>query len=171
MYLTSPFTPMVFMGEEWGASTPWQFFTDFPDPDLGAAVRNGRRSEFAEHGWDAEDVPDPQDPATRDASVLDWAEPGKDPHARMLGWYRDLVALRRAEPDLQDDDLRRVHVDTGPDRLVVHRGAFRVLVNLGPEPAEFEVPEGAEVRLAWSEPERTATGLRLQPDDVAVVRV
>jgi len=171
LYLTSPFTPMVFMGEEWAASTPWQFFTDFPDPDLGAAVRNGRRSEFAGHGWDAEDVPDPQDPATRDASVLDWAEPGKDPHARMLGWYRDLVALRRAEPDLQDDDLRRVRVEVGPDRLVVHRGAFRVLVNLGAEAAEFEVPADAEVRLAWSEPERTATGLRLSPDDVAVVRV
>src|SRR3712207_7177709 len=53
---------------------------------------------------------DPQDRATRDASVLDWAETGKDAHARMLGWYRDLVALRRAEPDLLDDDLRRVHV-------------------------------------------------------------
>jgi maltooligosyltrehalose trehalohydrolase len=171
LYLTSPFTPMVFMGEEWAASTPWQFFTDFPDPDLGAAVRNGRRSEFAGHGWDAEDVPDPQDPATREASVLDWAEPGKDAHARMLGWYRDLVALRRAEPDLLDDDLRRVHVETGPDRLVVHRGAFRVLVNLGAEPADFEVPEGAEVRLAWTPPERTPTGLRVQPDDVAVVRV
>ncbi len=171
LYLTSPFTPMVFMGEEWAASTPWQFFTDFPDPDLAAAVRNGRRSEFAEHGWDAEDVPDPQAPSTRESSVLDWAEPGKDAHARMLGWYRDLVALRRSEPDLQDDDLRHVHVDTGPDRLVVHRGAFRVLVNLGAEPAEFEVPEVAEVRLAWSEPERTETGLRLQPDDVAIVRV
>jgi maltooligosyltrehalose trehalohydrolase len=171
LYLTSPFTPMIFMGEEWAAATPWQFFTDFPDPDLGAAVRNGRRSEFAEHGWDAEDVPDPQDPATRDASVLDWAEPGKDAHARMLGWYRDLVALRRAEPDLQDDDLRQVHVETGPDRLVLHRGAFRVLVNLGSEPAEFEVPSHAEVRFAWAEPERTQSGLRLQPDDVAVVRV
>jgi maltooligosyltrehalose trehalohydrolase len=171
LYLTSPFTPMVFMGEEWAASTPWQFFTDFPDPDLGAAVRNGRRSEFAEHGWDAEDVPDPQDPSTRDASVLDWAEPGKDAHARMLGWYRDLVALRRAEPDLQDDDLRRVHVEVGPERLAVHRGAFRVLVNLGSEAAEFEVPSDAEIRMAWSEPERTSSGLRLQPDDVAVVRV
>ncbi len=171
LYLTSPFTPMVFMGEEWAASTPWQFFTDFPDPDLGAAVRNGRRSEFAEHGWDAEDVPDPQDPATREASVLDWAEPAKDAHARMLGWYRDLVALRRAEPDLLDDDLRRVRVETGPDRLTVHRGAFRVLVNLGAEAADFEVPADAEVRLAWGEPQRTPAGLRLAPDDVAVVRV
>ena len=171
LYLTSPFTPMIFMGEEWAASTPWEFFTDFPDRDLAAAVRNGRRSEFAEHGWDAEDVPDPQDPSTRNASVLDWAEPGKDAHARMLGWYRDLVALRRAEPDLMDDDLRRVHVDTGPDCLVVHRGAFRVLVNLGSQPAEFEVAPDAEIALAWAEPERTTTGLRLGPDEVAVVRV
>jgi maltooligosyltrehalose trehalohydrolase len=171
LYLTSPFTPMIFMGEEWAASTPWQFFTDFPDPDLGAAVRNGRRGEFAGHGWDAEDVPDPQDPATREASVLDWAEPGKDPHARMLTWYRDLLALRRAEPDLQDDDLRGVHVDTGPGRLVVHRGAFRVLVNLGATPAEFPVPEGARLRLAWSQPERDGDTLRLGPDEVAVVQL
>ena len=170
LYLTSPFTPMLFMGEEWAASTPWQFFTDFPDPDLGAAVRDGRRAEFATHGWDAEDVPDPQDPATRDASVLDWAEPGKDPHARMLAWYRALVALRKAEPDLGDDDLRRVGVVTGPGRLDVHRGAFRVLVNLGPGPAEFEVPDGAEVVLAWTPPEPVPGGLRVAPDDVAIVR-
>jgi maltooligosyltrehalose trehalohydrolase len=158
------------MGEEWAASTPWQFFTDFPDPELGAAVRDGRRSEFAGHGWDAEDVPDPQDPATRDASVLDWAEPGKEPHARMHAWYRDLVALRRAEPDLRDDDLRRVRVETGPGRLDVHRGRFRVLVNLGPEPAEFEVPDGAEVVLAWTPPEPTPTGLVVAPDDVVILR-
>ena len=171
LYLTSPFTPMIFMGEEWAASTPWQFFTDFPDPDLGAAVRDGRRGEFAGHGWEAEDVPDPQDPATREASVLDWAEPGKDPHARMLTWYRDLLALRRAEPDLQDDDLRNVHVAAGPDRLVVHRGAFRVLVNLGESPAEFALPPGARVRLAWSAPERDGDTLRLGPDEVAVVQL
>ena len=80
------------------ASTPWQFFTDFDDPELGAAVRDGRRREFAAHGWAAEDVPDPQDPATCDARVLDWAELGKEPHARMLAWYRALVALRRTSP-------------------------------------------------------------------------
>ncbi len=58
--MCGPFTPMVFMGEEWGASTPWQFFTDFDEPALAQAVRVGRREEFAEHGWDAEEVPDPQ---------------------------------------------------------------------------------------------------------------
>ena len=61
--------PMLFMGEEWGARTPWQFFTDHPEPDLAAAVRDGRRREFGGHGWDVLyggdiEVPDPQDPAT-----------------------------------------------------------------------------------------------------------
>jgi maltooligosyltrehalose trehalohydrolase len=55
--LTSPFTPMLFMGEEWGASTPWMYFTDHEEPALADAVRQGRRREFAEHGWAEEDVP------------------------------------------------------------------------------------------------------------------
>ena len=58
--------PMVFMGEEWAASTPWQFFTSFDEDGLAEAVRAGRRAEFGSHGWSADAVPDPQDPATRD---------------------------------------------------------------------------------------------------------
>jgi maltooligosyltrehalose trehalohydrolase len=171
LYLTSAFTPMIFMGEEWAASTPWQFFTDFPDPELGAAVRDGRRAEFAEHGWDAEDVPDPQDPATREVSVLDWAEPGKDPHAPMLAWYRALVALRRREPGLQDDDLRRVTAEAlGPDRLVVRRGRFILLVNLGAEPAEFDVPAGADVVLAWERVDPAGGRVTVPSDGVALLR-
>jgi maltooligosyltrehalose trehalohydrolase len=168
LYLASAFTPMIFMGEEWAASTPWQYFTDFLDPQLGAAVRDGRRAEFAEHGWDADDIPDPQDPATRDASVLDWAEPGKDPHARMLAWYRALVALRRAEPDLWDDDLDRVQVETGPDRLTMRRGALAVHVNLGPGPASFPVPDDARVALAWDPVEAVDGAVELGRDSVAV---
>ena len=52
---------MVFMGEEWAATTPFQFFTDFEDPAMKQAVTEGRRREFEAHGWAAEDVPDPQD--------------------------------------------------------------------------------------------------------------
>ena len=59
-----PFTPMLFQGEEWAARTPFQYFTSHPEPELGDAVRNGRRAEFAEHGWHTDDVPDPQDPET-----------------------------------------------------------------------------------------------------------
>ncbi len=72
LVLTSPYTPMLFMGEEWGATTPFLYFTDHQDPELAEAVRQGRRSEFSGHGWaemypdeavDGElEVPDPQDP-------------------------------------------------------------------------------------------------------------
>ncbi len=74
LVLTAPFTPMLFMGEEWGARTPWQYFTDHPDPVLGRAVADGRRAEFAAHGWQPGQIPDPQDPATFARSKLDWSE-------------------------------------------------------------------------------------------------
>src|SRR5690606_10857723 len=63
LLLTSPFTPMLFQGEEWSASSPFRYFTDHQDPELGRAVTEGRTHEFAHFGWDPADVPDPQDPA------------------------------------------------------------------------------------------------------------
>ena len=173
LLLTSPYTPMLVLGEEWGASTPWQFFTGYPDPELARAVREGRRREFSGHGWRSEDVPDPQDPATRDASVLRWEERTAGDHARLLAWYRDLLALRRAEPDLRDDDLRRVRVDVGDTWVAVHRGRFAVLVNLAPEAAVLPSPKDAEPLLTWGEvspTEATGAGCRLGPDSVAVLR-
>ena len=113
LVLLSPFSPMLFMGEEWGTRTPWQFFTDHPEPDLAAAVRDGRRREFGGHGWDVLyggdiEVPDPQDPATFRASILDRTElddPAHPEHARLRDWYRSLIALRRTVPDLASGDL------------------------------------------------------------------
>ncbi len=61
--LGSPYTAMLFMGEEWGSSSPFQFFSSHPEPDLARATAEGRKREFAEHGWDADEIPDPQDPA------------------------------------------------------------------------------------------------------------
>jgi maltooligosyltrehalose trehalohydrolase len=170
LLLTSPFSVLLFMGEEWGASTPWQFFTSFPDPELGEAVRTGRRAEFAGHGWDAEDVPDPQDPATRDRSVLDWAEIAEPEHARLYAWYRELIALRRATPDLLADSLDdSVSVDFGDDWVVVHRGSVHVLVNLGAGTAHLPLPAGAQVRLAWAPGAAPVSdGVTLQPDDVVI---
>ncbi|HVN12110.1 MAG TPA: malto-oligosyltrehalose trehalohydrolase [Kineosporiaceae bacterium] len=168
--MASAFTPMIFMGEEWAASTPWRFFTDFPDPALGAAVREGRRSEFARYGWNVADVRDPQDSATRDASVLDWTELGTQPHARVLAWYRALTALRRDAPDLQADDLREVRVETGPDRLTMRRGGLDVHVNIGPSAQQFPAPAAAEVLLAWGRVEIAEGVLVLPPDSVAIVR-
>ncbi|GAA2247200.1 malto-oligosyltrehalose trehalohydrolase [Streptomyces ruber] len=152
LMLTAPFTPMLFMGEEWAAGTPWQFFTDHTDPELAEAVRRGRRREFAEHGWAEEEIPDPQDPATRDRSCLDWSEPAREPHARVLAWYRELIALRRAQPDLSDPDLAEVRVahDEAARWFAFRRGDVRVAVNLGPEPAAIQLGlHRARVLAAW----------------------
>ena len=135
LMLTGPFTPMLFMGEEWAAGTPWQFFTDHTDPELAEAVRRGRRREFTSHGWAEEDVPDPQDPATRDRSCLDWSEPERGPHARVLSWYRDLIALRHTQPDLTDPDLSDIKVayDEEARWIAFRRGDVRVVANLAPK--------------------------------------
>ncbi|MFJ5122028.1 malto-oligosyltrehalose trehalohydrolase [Kitasatospora sp. NPDC088548] len=173
LVLTSPFTPMLFMGEEWGATTPWQYFTDHTDPDLAEAVRQGRRREFTEHGWQAGEVPDPQEPATVLRSVLDWTEPRRAPHAGLLAWYRTLIRLRRARPELSDPDLAavRVEYDEAARWLVVHRGPYRVAVNLGPGAAE--VPLGAagrETVASFGGCGLDGTVARLAAGSVAVVR-
>ncbi|MGQ4487989.1 malto-oligosyltrehalose trehalohydrolase [Streptomyces sp. SAS_281] len=144
LVLTGPFTPMLFMGEEWGARTPWQFFTDHTDPELAEAVRTGRRREFGAHGWAEEDIPDPQDPATRARSCLDWDEPGREPHARLHAWYRELIALRRTLPDLRDPDLASVRAayDDGARWLAVRRGDLRIAVNLDAGPAAIPLGDG-----------------------------
>jgi maltooligosyltrehalose trehalohydrolase len=171
--LTSPFTPMLFMGEEWGAATPWLFFTDHAEPELAESIRQGRRREFAEHGWDGH-VPDPQDHATRDASVLDWEEIAGQPHQRLLAWHRELLSLRRREDDLRDDRLDRVRVDHDQDAgwVVVHRGVFRVVLNLSTE--QRTVPLGATptaTAAAWDGAMLGADSVTLPGPSVAVVRV
>ncbi|MGY1787498.1 malto-oligosyltrehalose trehalohydrolase [Geodermatophilus sp. SYSU D00698] len=145
LVLTGPFTPMLFMGEEWGASTPWQFFTSHTDPDIGRATAEGRKNEFAEHGWDADEVPDPQDPETFRRSKLDWSEPSREPHARLLEVHRTLLALRRQHPDLVDPDLSAVEVGWDDDDrvLVLHRGALRVVVNLSGQAQQVELDRPA----------------------------
>ncbi|WP_448627966.1 malto-oligosyltrehalose trehalohydrolase [Geodermatophilus sp. URMC 64] len=143
--LTSPFTPMLFMGEEWGATTPWQFFTSHPEPELGKATAEGRIGEFAEHGWDAAVVPDPQDPETFTRSKLDWAEPAKEPHARVLETHRALLALRKAHPELVDPDLAAMAVSWDDDDrwIAVTRGSLRVVANFADAPRELDLDRPA----------------------------
>ncbi|WP_371663298.1 malto-oligosyltrehalose trehalohydrolase [Streptomyces sp. NBC_00280] len=173
LMLTGPFTPMLFMGEEWAAGTPWQFFTDHTDADLAEAVRRGRRREFTSHGWAEEDVPDPQDPATRDRSCLDWSEPEREPHARVLSWYRDLIALRHAQPDLTDPDLSDIKVayDEEARWIGFRRGDVRVVANLAPKSAAIPLgPRRARVLAAWEPVELPgADGLLHVPGESCVV--
>ncbi|EGF55607.1 4-alpha-D-((1-_4)-alpha-D-glucano)trehalose trehalohydrolase [Actinomyces sp. oral taxon 170 str. F0386] len=95
LVLLSPYTPMLFMGEEWGTRTPFQFFTDHEEEDLARSVSEGRVREFAGFGWDADEIPDPQAAETVDASRLRWDELNEAEHIRMLAWYQALTALRR----------------------------------------------------------------------------
>ena len=143
--LCSPYTPMLFMGEEWAASTPWRFFASFPDPELAEDLRRGRRREFAAHGWGEHEVPDPLDPAAREASVLRWAERDRQPHREMLETYRSLIALRRARPELADPRLDRFRVESADDGRVVvlHRGGVRLACNLRPDPARVALDRRA----------------------------
>ena len=171
LVLCSPYTPMLFMGEEWGASTPWAFFVGFEDPALQDAVREGRRGEFAEHGWGASDVPDPTALATFEDSRLDWSEIDREPHAWLLGVHRELIALRRAHPELTDPHLDRVRVDADADArtLVVHRGDLRLAVNLGGAPATVPVA-AREVLYAPSGVDTAADSLTLPATSFALTR-
>ena len=137
--LCSPFTPMIFMGEEWGASTPWQFFTSHPEPELGEATAKGRIAEFAKMGWDPALVPDPQDPATFERSKLDWSEQGDADHARLLDFYRALIRLRRELPDLTDPRFSTIGARLDADVFTLERGRVRVQVATGDSSL---VPEG-----------------------------
>ncbi|MET4432162.1 malto-oligosyltrehalose trehalohydrolase [Mycolicibacterium sp. 624] len=152
LVLGSPYTAMLFMGEEWGSSSPFQFFSSHPEPELARATAEGRKAEFAQHGWDADEVPDPQDPATFARSKVNWDEVGISEHARLLEVYRGLIALRRNEPDLADPwlDHLRIDFDERQHWIVMHRGALAVACNLGATPAD--VPVTGEVLLAWDQP-------------------
>ena len=175
LVLTSPFTPMLFMGEEWGARTPWQFFTDHEEPDLAEAVRQGRRKEFEAFGWDPEDIPDPQDPATFERSHLDWAEADKPDHASTLAFYRRLIQLRHELPDLTDPALDQVTVtyDDAERWIAVRRGGVVVLANLSAEERHLSVGEQvAEVVLAGAEGYVVdTTGVTLPPESVVIARL
>jgi maltooligosyltrehalose trehalohydrolase len=160
------------MGEEWGAGTPWQYFTDHTNEEIGKAVQRGRKAEFATHGWNSEDVPDPQDPATVERSRLDWSERDAEPHARLLGWYRDLIRLRRTVPDLSGGWVGEpsVEYDESARTVLVARGEHRVLANLSDTDQKLHVPDGGAVLLAW-DPETyvDADGTVTVPAESAVV--
>ncbi len=171
LLLTSPFVPMLFQGEEWAASTPFQYFTDHGDPELAASVTEGRREEFEAFGWSPEDVPDPQDPATFARSVLRWDERDEGEHAAMLEWYRALLALRREHPALRTGRLEDVKVDADVParRLTVTRGPIDVRCNLGAD--TWELSGAMEVLLASDGVRSDPAGtLAIPPDGIAILR-
>jgi maltooligosyltrehalose trehalohydrolase len=140
LVLCSPFVPMLFQGEEFGATTPFLFFANHGDEDLARAVSEGRRNEFTAFGWKAEDIPDPQDPNTFLRCKL--GEPETMDQRSLLEWHRRLITLRRAEPDLADGRMDRVDVRFCEEQgwLALRRGAIMVVCNLHAETREIALP-------------------------------
>ncbi len=175
LMLLSPFVPMLFQGEEWAASTPFQYFTDHGEPELGTAIREGRRAEFAAFEWGPDEVPDPQDPETFVRSKLRWDERREAPHAEVERWYRDLIALRRSRPALSDGRRERVEVavDEEARTIVMRRGDVVVCCNISGEPRSV-TPQAAGARVVMASRDGVVVGegvVRLPPRSAVILEV
>lgn len=167
LLLTSPYTPMLFMGEEWGARSPFLFFTDHVEPALREGEGERRQREFEGFGYEWA-APDPGEEETFLRSKLDWGELKEEPHWSLLAWYRDLIAMRKAFPELSDPRMDRVSAEARDGWLVVRRGSLRVAANLGLGPALVPLP-GATVLLASDEAvQPVADGLHLPGQSLAI---
>ncbi|HZZ38039.1 MAG TPA: malto-oligosyltrehalose trehalohydrolase [Acidobacteriaceae bacterium] len=169
--LTAAFVPMIFQGEEWAASTPFQYFTDHEE-ELGKLVSEGRKKEFIAFGWSPDIIPDPQDRASFERSKLNWDERGRPPHSEMLAWYRHLIALRKGTPELTDGDLSRVQVRSSEeDRwLVMERDRCTVAFSLAAKTVTLAVRGGSRIVLASTGDVALQTDrLTLPPNSVAVL--
>jgi len=152
LVLTSPFVPMLFQGEEWAASSPFLYFTDHQDPELGEAVKRGRREEFAAFSQSPHEIPDPQAEATFVKSKLNWNEINREPHNTVFDWYRSLIELRRRLPALGDGrmDCVSVRFDETARWLIMMRGSVWVACNFSEAPQQipcFHI-QGKEVILS-----------------------
>ena len=173
LVLTSPFVPMLFMGEEWGASTPFLYFTAHADPDLGRAVSEGRRREFAAFGWKPEDVPDPQAEDSFERSRLRWDELEDQPHADLLEWHRLLLRLRASTSELTDGHLDgvRTRYDETERWLVVERGPIMIAANLSHSPGRIPIEQRTSFDVLLSSGKVEVGGrLSLSPESVAILR-
>lgn len=149
LVLTSPFVPMLFQGEEWGASTPFLYFTDHQEAELAEAVCQGRRREFSAFAWNPEEIPDPQATSTFFRSKLDWTEIHRPPHGDILAWHRNLISLRSRLPALRDERLSQVAVRHGETArwMVIHRGPVLIVCNLNEKAQSIPCPEAGEAQI------------------------
>jgi maltooligosyltrehalose trehalohydrolase len=172
LVLLSPFIPMIFQGEEWAASSPFQYFADHDDPELAQQVSEGRKREFAAFGWDPASVPDPEKRETFERSKLNWSEHSARSHAEMLEWYRRLIQIRQATPCLNNGESGNTRVSYSEEQrwLCMRRGRILAVCNLSEASQSLPVPAGAELLLS-STPGAilNAQAISLQPDSVAIL--
>ena len=173
LVLLSPFVPLIFQGEEWDASSPFQYFANHQDPELARAVSAGRKGEFASFGWDPDSIPDPESKATFEASKLKWNELSAPEHSEMLAWYRDLIRVRRTNRCLNDSAPGNTIVtfDEQSHWIRIHRGTIAVLCNLGESELAFTVPIESKMLLASRTTIKKADGqVTFPPNTIAVLK-
>ncbi len=162
--LFSPFTPMLFMGEEFGAKTPFPFFISHTNEDLNRLTREGRFAEFCRLGWNPEDVPDPADPETFESARLDWEfDADQD---ELFETYQALIGLRE-QYSLARGDLRQMQVEHGETWLTMSYGSVLLAANVSDTPAT--VPVGGTLVYSFSDPEVGEVETTLGPWEFAVI--
>ncbi len=173
LVFTSPFIPMLFEGEEFGASSPFQYFTHHEDTELARQVSEGRKNEFKAFGWTPEQVPDPQDQAVFQRSKLNWDEVAREPHRLLLEWHKQLIRIRRAHSCLTDGQMKNVRVcfDERAAWFSVKRGEIQVVCNLSQERQAIPVAAGISKVELCSEPGSKLLGdaIELPRESVAIL--
>jgi maltooligosyltrehalose trehalohydrolase len=151
--LTAPFVPMLFMGEEFAASSPFLYFADHEEEEMRKLVSEGRKRDFAAFGWDQSQIPDPEAPETFERSKLIWSEIHKGNHQKMLDWVKELIRLRRTTMALNDGDLGHLKVWCRDDdkSLVMQRGPVRIVANLGKIPVKVDLLSGEKILVSSCE--------------------
>jgi maltooligosyltrehalose trehalohydrolase len=172
LVLLGPFTPLLFMGEEWGASTPFQYFADHEDKELARLVSEGRKREFAAFGWDPAIIPDPEKRETFERSKLNWDELSKTTHAQMLAWYRDLIRLRRTTPSLNNGEPGNTSASFNEEQrwLCMRRGSIIVTCNFSEE--EQSTPGYPHMNLLLASRDGVTLqekSVKLPPESVAII--
>lgn len=171
--LLSPFVPMLFQGEEWACSSPFQFFADH-EPEMARLVSEGRKKEFATFGWNPDSIPDPEKRETFLRSKLNWDEASKPEHAEMLQWHRELIRLRRTTPALNNGEPgnTRVSFDEDEKWLRIERGPVVLCCNVGERTHAFPVPNDSRILLASRPSIAVESGnLNLAPVSIAVLQL
>lgn len=144
--MISPYVPMLFMGEEWGASTPFQYFVSHGDKELIQAVREGRKKEFAAFHGD-EETPDPQAEITFDRCVLDWEEKESGQHKNMLQFYKALIGFRTHNPVLRHAKREDFSTEVIQEketiilRIKQHKHSLLCLLNFSTSHQEISIPD------------------------------
>jgi maltooligosyltrehalose trehalohydrolase len=155
--LLSPFVPLLFQGEEWGAGTPFLYFTDHQDTELGRLVSEGRAREFQSFRWGGE-IPDPQAAATFERSKLDWAEPREPRHAELLDWYRALIALRKSRAE-RAPGKPKVRFDAQAEWLRFEYAGVLAVFNFAGVPRRIPLPKGGWAVVLDSDPGERGGGM------------